>query len=100
LTLAEFQQATLEISVLSSLERITGAEEVTIGEHGLLLEIGTHRGLLLPQVAVEYGWDALTFLDALCRKAGLPKGAWQDPSASLAVFTAEIFRSAKEVANA
>ena len=52
--------------------------------------LGAHRGLLLPQVPVEHGWDRITFLEQTCRKAGLPPNAWQT-GAKLEAFTAEVF---------
>ncbi len=66
------------------------AEEIEIGRHGLLITHGVHRGLLLPQVAVEHGWDRITFLEQTCRKAGLPLNAWQT-GAQLEAFTTEAF---------
>ena len=66
------------------------AEEVEIGRHGLLISQHGHRGLLLPQVPVEHGWDRVTFLEQTCRKAGLPPDAWQK-GATIEAFTAEVF---------
>jgi AmmeMemoRadiSam system protein A len=83
----------IELSVLSRPEGIR-AEEVQIGRHGLLITGGGRRGLLLPQVPVERGWDATTFLEQTCRKAGLPIDAWRQ-GASLEAFTAEIFSDKK-----
>jgi AmmeMemoRadiSam system protein A len=100
LTLAEFQEVTLEISVLSTLRPVKGPEEISVGEHGLMLELGSSRGLLLPQVATQYGWGAEEFLNAVARKAGLPVVAWKNPDVRLFTFTAEIFRSVEEVASA
>jgi len=66
------------------------AEKVEVGKHGLLICEGPRRGLLLPQVAVEHGWDRETFLQHTCRKAGLPADAWRQ-GARIEVFTAEVF---------
>jgi len=77
------------LSVLSRLAPIE-AERVEVGRHGLLISRGGHRGLLLPQVPVEHGWDRLTFLEQTCRKAGLPPDAWSQ-GAALECFTAEVF---------
>ena len=66
-------------------------EAVDVGTHGLIVEQGLRRGLLLPQVASEHGWDSETFLDHTCLKAGLPRGAWRDPSTRILGFTAEVF---------
>ncbi|MEW6586052.1 MAG: AmmeMemoRadiSam system protein B [Nitrospirota bacterium] len=80
----------MEISVLSPLRPVKDAKEIEVGRHGLVIRRGLQSGLLLPQVASENGWDRETFLDQLCVKAGLPKGAWKD--AELYSFTAEIIR--------
>lgn len=79
----------LEISVLSPLEDIR-PEKVEVGRHGLLISTGFQRGLLLPQVAVEWKWNAEHFLRETCRKAGLPGDAWQH-GARIQAFTAQIF---------
>jgi uncharacterized protein (TIGR00296 family) len=65
-------------------------EAVEVGRHGLLISDGPRRGLLLPQVPVEHGWDRITFLEQTCRKAGLPLDAWQSGTA-IEAFTAEVF---------
>jgi len=90
LSLQELQEATLEISILSPLHRIAHPEEVIVGTHGVLIEGGLHRGLLLPQVATEYRWGRDEFLDNTARKAGLPRDAWKDPAARIFIFSAEI----------
>jgi len=79
----------ISLSVLSPLFPIT-ANEVEVGRHGLLISSGMRRGLLLPQVPVEHGWDRETFLAQTCHKAGLPLDAWRK-SATLEAFTAEVF---------
>jgi AmmeMemoRadiSam system protein A len=88
-TREEAAQLQISISVLSPLFPIK-VEELEPGKHGLLVTQGNRRGLLLPQVAVEHGWDCKTFLEQTCRKAGLPPDAWQH-EATLEAFTAEIF---------
>jgi uncharacterized protein len=85
---SELPALDIEVSVLSPPEPI-GAHAVEVGVHGLILSCSGRSGLLLPQVPVEWGWDRETFLDQLCRKAGLPEGAWQRPDAALRGFTAE-----------
>ncbi len=80
----------IEISVISPMERISDVSEIVVGTHGLYISQGFRSGLLLPQVAPEQGWDRDAFLDGVCRKAGLPSGAWQR-GAVLSIFTAEIF---------
>jgi AmmeMemoRadiSam system protein A len=79
----------LEISVLSPLEDIA-PENIEVGRHGLLISLGYQRGLLLPQVAVEWKWDAERFLRETCRKAGLPQDAWRS-GARIQAFTAQVF---------
>ncbi len=90
LTIDELPQVNIEISVLSPLRPIR-ARDVECGRHGLLVSLGGYRGLLLPQVATEYNWEAETFLEQTCRKAGLPPNAWQHPQAQIFGFTAELF---------
>ena len=79
----------VSLSVLSPLQPVQ-PEQVEIGRHGLLISLGYCRGLLLPQVPVEHGWDRIAFLAQTCRKAGLPLDAWQT-GAKLEAFTAEVF---------
>lgn len=88
-TARELPDLHIEISVLSPLAPIT-ADQVEIGVHGLVIEHGRARGLLLPQVPVEWGWDLETYLHHLCHKAGLPGDAWRN-GATLYGFTAEVF---------
>jgi uncharacterized protein len=83
------QELKVEISVLSPLRPIA-AEEAVIGKHGLVVKQGSRRGLLLPQVPVEWDWDRDTFLSQTCLKAGLSADAWLH-GAELYGFTAEIF---------
>ena len=73
---ARFHQE-IEVTLLSPLEPIHGPDEVQIGRHGLVVEQGHRRGLLLPQVATEQGWSAEVFLEQTCWKAGLPPDAWR-----------------------
>lgn len=86
---AEVDAIRIEISVLTPLAPVRPAE-VEVGIHGLLVRKGGRRGLLLPQVAVEHGWDREAFLSAACEKAGLPRDAWRS-GAELYSFTAEVF---------
>ena len=85
----ELPSLRVEISVLTPLYPIR-PEEVEVGRHGLMVERGGMRGLLLPQVPVEWGWDREMFLDQTCVKAGLPPSAWRH-GATLRAFTAEVF---------
>jgi hypothetical protein len=92
---AELPALDIEISVLGPLERIDPRDPaaIEIGRHGLVIEQGHHRGLLLPQVATEWGWDRETFLSHLCAKAGLPRDAWPS-GAAVFRFEAEVFSEA------
>jgi AmmeMemoRadiSam system protein A len=81
----------LEISVLSPLEKIEEIDEIEIGKHGIYIEKSFYRGVLLPQVALEHNWDRLTFLQQTCLKAGLPTDAWQADDADIYVFSAQVF---------
>ena len=76
-SLAEIPELEIEISLLGPLEPITGPADIVVGRHGLVVEREWHRGLLLPQVATEWDWDAQTFLAQTCHKAGLPQDAWK-----------------------
>lgn len=87
----EAKQVTVDISVMSPLSRCPTPEAIEIGRHGLLLRKNGHQGLFLPQVPVEWNWNKETYLNQLCRKAGLPFGAWQDPDAELYWFEAVVF---------
>jgi len=92
----ELPHLRVSLSILSPLKPVR-AEEVEVGRHGLLISLHGRRGLLLPQVPVEYGWDRLTFLEETCHKAGLPADAWRK-GATIEAFTAEVFgeRDAEE----
>jgi AmmeMemoRadiSam system protein A len=85
----EASQLQIELSILSPAQPIR-PEEIEVGRHGLLISWQGRRGLLLPQVPVERGWDRTTFLEQTCRKAGLPPDAWQH-GATIEAFTAEVF---------
>jgi AmmeMemoRadiSam system protein A len=79
----------MEISVLSPQFPIA-PEDVVVGKHGLIISEGARRGLLLPQVPIEYGWNREFFLEQTCWKAGLPADAWKR-GARIEAFTAEVF---------
>ncbi len=87
----ELDKVRIEISVMSPLQRLHDPSQVTIGLHGLMIEKGPARGLLLPQVAHEHRWDRRTFLEYTCRKAGLDPDCWQDPDSIIHTFTVESF---------
>jgi AmmeMemoRadiSam system protein A len=86
----ELPDVEIEISVLTPLRRIKRVEEIEVGKHGILIEKGFYSGLLLPQVATEYGWDRKTFLEHTCLKAGLPADAWKDKDVVISIFSADI----------
>jgi AmmeMemoRadiSam system protein A len=88
---SELKDLTIEISLLSPMERVTDTNRIVVGKHGLLIRRGWYQGVLLPQVAPEQGWDREAFLQGVCYKAGLSANAWQDPSTELYWFTAEVF---------
>jgi uncharacterized protein len=88
---AELPDIGLEISLLGPLELIEPVPgSFTLGVHGLVAEQGRYRGLLLPQVAIEWNWTAEQFLGQTCVKAGLPADAWQR-GATIYRFAAEVF---------
>jgi uncharacterized protein len=86
----ELSALAIELSLLGPMEPIAGADDVEIGRHGLVVEYGWARGLLLPQVAVEWNWDAATFLTQTFRKAGVA-AAISRTEAKLWRFEAEVF---------
>ena len=90
----EPKDLSLEISVLSPLQRIKNINEIEVGRHGLYIVRGHNSGLLLPQVAVEYGWDRETFLKETCCKAGLPPQDWMDNETEIYIFSADYFGDA------
>lgn len=90
----EMDALEIEVSLLSPIEPIQ-PEAVEIGIHGLLVERGARRGLLLPQVAVEHRLGREQFLAETCAKAGLPREAWKDPETKLYGFRCEIISEAR-----
>lgn len=85
----EVEDVEIEVSLLSEPELIA-PENIVIGQHGLLIEQGRRRGLLLPQVAVEHHLDPVAFLSETCRKAGLPTDAWRSKETEIYGFTCQI----------
>jgi len=90
-TEAELPDLEIEISVLTPLKRVDDVGQIQVGRDGIYIKRGNYAGLLLPQVATEYGWDRETFLERTCLKAGLPKDAWKDENTRIYVFSAEVF---------
>lgn len=95
----ELDKLTVEISILSVPSQLSGTprdyvEQIQIGRDGLIVEYGWNKGLLLPQVATEYGVSPIEFLEMTCEKAGLPRGSWADPKVKVYKFSAELWREA------
>ncbi len=91
LTAEELPRTKIEISALTPLEFVDDPSDVEVGRDGLMIERGSARGLLLPQVPVEHGWDRDTFLDQTCHKAGMEPGCWRDQATRILRFRAEVF---------
>jgi AmmeMemoRadiSam system protein A len=89
-TAAELPSLSIEISALGPMRSIR-PEAVEVGVHGLAVRCGPRRGVLLPQVPIEHGWDRETFLAQTCRKAGLPPEAWRRAECEWLGFTAAVF---------
>ncbi|MBE0500631.1 MAG: AmmeMemoRadiSam system protein A [Desulfuromonadales bacterium] len=87
----ELENISIDISVLSPLEKIDTIEAIEVGRHGIYLEKGYYRGVLLPQVATEHNWDRETFLKQTCLKAGLPIDSWEAEETDIYIFSAEVF---------
>jgi len=86
----DLEHFTLEISVLSPLQKIETIEEIHVGTHGIYMERSVYRGVLLPQVATEQGWDRETFLQQTAQKAGMGKDDWKE-NTDIYIFSAEVF---------
>jgi uncharacterized protein len=91
----ELSEVIIELSIVSPLQVLADPLAIEIGKHGLYVANGENRGVLLPQVAPEYGWNQETFLCQTCLKAGLSKNAWKWPETKLSVFTALILKEEK-----
>jgi AmmeMemoRadiSam system protein A len=91
LTAKELAKIEIEISVMSPLKKVRDVGEIKVGTHGLVVDAGYRRGLLLPQVATEWGWGRDEFLAQTCRKAGLPSDAWKKGKVTIYSFTSEVF---------
>ncbi len=90
-TAAELPELELDISVLTPPVEVAGPEGFEVGRHGVILEVGLHRAVFLPQVAPEQGWDRETTLTHLSLKAGLELDGWRRPDARFKVFEAQVF---------
>ena len=87
----ELPELDIEISVMGPIELVATPDDIEVGRDGLIVSRGRNAGLLLPQVAIEYGWDRETFLAQTCVKAGLPPTAWRLQDTRIERFAAEVF---------
>ena len=87
----ELPNLDIEISVMGPIEPVRSAEEIEVGRDGLIISRGRQAGLLLPQVATDYGWNREEFLEHTCMKAGLPPESWRSPECRIERFSAEVF---------
>ena len=94
----ELPDIEIDISVLSPIKKVSGADKFIPGKHGVIIHMGGMRAVFLPQVATEQGWDREETLAHLCNKAGLPSYAWKDEKMEFFVFTAEVFHEDKSLA--
>lgn len=90
-TVDELPKLEYEISVLTPLSLVTDITDIHVGTDGLMIRLDMHSGLLLPQVAVDFRWNRIAFLEQTCLKAGLPKSSYQDPRTQIYKFTVEKF---------
>lgn len=91
----ELDDISFEISLLSPMIQIGSVDEIKVGRDGLYVVKGMNRGVLLPQVASEYGWDAVTFLSQTCVKAGLKADTWKNGNLDIYRFEALVFSEAE-----
>ena len=97
----ELENIVIEVTILTKPQLVKVnkpqeyLEKIKIGRDGLIAEQGFYRGLLLPQVPVEQGWDVEEFLSHTCWKAGLPFDAWFDENTKIYKFEGQIFTEVK-----
>ncbi|MBW7995440.1 MAG: AmmeMemoRadiSam system protein A [Candidatus Glassbacteria bacterium] len=91
----ELDELEIEISAMSPVRKVEDTAAIQVGRDGLIIRRGGMQGLLLPQVATQYGWDRETFLSQACRKAGLPPDAWKMDGTEISCFSAEVFGEKK-----
>lgn len=87
----ELPEIEIEISVMGPIEPVADVAEIEVGRDGLIVRRGRAAGLLLPQVATEYGWDRDVFLSQTCVKAGLSRDSWKASDCRIERFSAEVF---------
>jgi AmmeMemoRadiSam system protein A len=85
----ELADLNLEVTLISKVEKLKSPESIVVGESGLIVSRGDQRAVLLPQVAQDFNWNSLQFLEACCEKARLPHTSWQDPNTLVEVFTVQ-----------
>jgi AmmeMemoRadiSam system protein A len=90
ITLEELPDTKIEISVLSLPKPIKNVKEIEVGKHGIIISKGPCKGLLLPQVPLEWNWDLETYLSHGCLKAGLDEDEWKK-GVNIEVFSAQVF---------
>jgi AmmeMemoRadiSam system protein A len=86
----ELPRLSIEISVLTLPRKVKDISEIRIGEHGIIISKGPHKGLLLPQVPLEWDWDLETYLNHGCLKAGLAEDEWKKGT-TIEIFSAQVF---------
>ena len=91
----ELEKIKIDISILSPLEKIEDIDKIIVGKHGILIRKGRYSGVLLPQVATEWGWERKTFIEQTCNKAGLPIDSYKE-GADIYIFSAQIFGEDKD----
>jgi AmmeMemoRadiSam system protein A len=99
LTSEEYKKIDIEISILTPIEKVNDVTEIVVGRDGVIVTKGFNRGLLLPQVPVEQGWDRDTFLSHTCYKAGLPADSWKKPDVIIEKFSAQVFSENELLSN-
>lgn len=89
----ELEEITVEVSILTPPEPLdpVDPDHVTVGQDGLIVQRHDRSGLLLPQVPVDQRWDAETFLEQTCTKAGLQADCWAQPEITVYRFRAQVF---------
>lgn len=91
LTKEELDKIVIEVSILSLPTPIKNVDDIVIGKHGIIVQRGWSSGTLLPQVPIEYCWDAETFIAEGCIKAGLEPDCWLDKKTKKYVYEAVVF---------
>jgi len=102
ITVDELGELQIEISILTVPEELKlkdrkdAPKHIKVGRDGLIIDLDYNKGLLLPQVAVEEGWNAKQFLEHICWKASIPEDSWRDKEAKIFTFQSIIFTEDKK----